>query len=153
MSNWMRNRRRWGPRPGEFPLGSLKSRAAARATQLAAELEARQQQAALFGNLTPQEKVFCEGARGSKASLYLARAMISKSKLFGFPLPTLQQMRHRWRVLREVDKVEQERAARGDTAFLDEKSVREMAEERLLREDQRAAQTASTTARSAEAAD
>lgn len=141
-----------GPRPGDFPLGSMESRAAARAALLALDIEAQEQLAALCGNLTPLEQAFCEigdNPRSKAGMLMIVNVMIQKSQLFGFPLPTPEEVRHRWRISQEVDKIEQERAARGDTAFLDEKSVREMAEERLRREHRGIAQTGSTATEAA----
>jgi hypothetical protein len=158
MSNRTRNRRsRVGPRPGDFPLGSLKSRAAARAVQQALSVEAQQQQAVLFGNMTPLEQAFCEMVKGPGAQavmLYMVRtAIIPKCKIFGWPVPTPEEVRHKRQVSEEVEKLEQEPAIQGEVTFLSKNALREMAEERLLRENQRAAQTASTTARAAEPAD
>jgi hypothetical protein len=107
--------------------------------------------------MTPLEQAFCEMVEGLGAQAvmcYMVRtAIIPKYKLFGWPLPTPEEVRHKRQVSEEVEKFEQERAAQGDAAFLSKNALREMAEDRLRREDRRAAQTASTTARAAKAAD
>jgi hypothetical protein len=61
-----------GPRPADFPLGTLESRAAARTAQLTAEFEAQQQQAAQFENLTPLEfrRASCSGFRCQRLKSY-----------------------------------------------------------------------------------
>jgi hypothetical protein len=158
MRKCTRNRSsRLGPRPGDFALGSLESRAAARAVQLVLDIEAQEQRAALFRNLTPLEQAFIEvvdDPRAQAVGLYLVRnVIIAKHQLFGLPLPTPEEVRHTASLRKEVAKIEQERAALGDTAFLDKKTLREMAEDRLRRERRRRAQTGSTTAEAAEAAD
>jgi hypothetical protein len=105
------------PRPGDFALGSLESRAAARAVQLVLDIEAQEQRAALFRNLTPLEQAFIEGDDdpGAQAwGVYLVRnAIIPKCQLFGWPLPTPEEVRHKRQVSEEVEKFEQERAALG----------------------------------------
>ena len=155
MNRSTRNRRPPGPRPGDYPLGSRESRAAARAVLSAQDLEAQEQNDALRRNMTPLEKAFMETffdptAPPTEALAVICNAIEMKTKVFGMPAITPEYVRHRGRVLKEVAKIKQERAASGDTAFLNEHALEEMAEDRLRREDRRAAQTASTTARAAE---
>ena len=111
MNNCMRNRRsRVGPRPGDFPLGSLRSRAAARALLSAQDLEAQEQNDALRRNLTPLEEAFMEissdpTAPPSPALAMLCKAIEMKTKLFGMsPSVTPESVRHRVKVLKEVAK-------------------------------------------------
>jgi hypothetical protein len=150
MSNCMRNRRsRVGPRPGDFPLGSLRSRAAARAVLAAQDLQAQEQNDALRRNLTPLEEAFIESssdptAPPSRALAMLCQAIEMKTKRFDMSPITPEYVRYRVRVLDEVAKIERERAAQGDTAFLDAKALWEMAGERLRRERRSIAQTGST---------
>jgi hypothetical protein len=157
MNNSTRIRRSWlGPRPGDFPLGSLESRAAARFVQLALDIEAQEQRAALLKNLTPFEQAFIKGVddpRRQAVGLLLARAMVQKSERFGFPLPTPEEWRLKRRVPDEIAKIEQERAARGDTEFLNKEALREMAEDRLRQGGRSTAQPGSTTAEDAAGVD
>jgi hypothetical protein len=118
MRKCTRNRSsRLGPRSGDFPLGSLESRAAARVAQLALDMETQRQLAALFRNLTPLEQAYIEivDDPGAQAvALYFVRnAIIPKHQLFGWPLPTPEEVRHKRQVSEEVEKFEQERAALG----------------------------------------
>jgi hypothetical protein len=117
------NYRPW-PRPSDFPLGSLESRAAARAVLLAADLEKQEQEAAQFKNLTPYEQEFIElfdGPEAQAGMLYMLRkVIIPKSQIFGWPLPSLVEARHRLQVAKEVKRIEAERAAQEDTEFPDE---------------------------------
>ena len=153
MSRSTRNRRLPGPRPGDYPLGSLESRAAARAVLSAQDLQA-QQDDALRRNLGPLEEAFMEissdpTAPPSPALAMLCEAIEMKTRMFGMSPITPEYVRHKGRVLKEVAKIQQERAAQGDTAFLNEEALREMAEERLRREHRGIAQTESTATEAA----
>jgi hypothetical protein len=91
ISRYARSRRLPGPRPGQFPLGSLQSRAAARLMKLALEAEAQDQQNAWLKDVTPRERAFMEALGGSvtPAGLMLTRAILEKSRIFGWELPQL----------------------------------------------------------------
>jgi hypothetical protein len=97
----------------------LESRAAARAVLLELDFAAQQQHAALFGNLTPLEQAFIETVDdpGVKAvMLKMVRyVIIPRHQLFGWPLPTPEELRHMRKVSEEVGKIVQERAAFGDS--------------------------------------
>jgi hypothetical protein len=82
-------RRLPGPRPGQFALGSLQSRAAARLMKLALEAEAQDQQNAWLKDVTPRERAFMEALGGgvTRAGLMLARAILEKAQIFGMELP------------------------------------------------------------------
>lgn len=86
-----------GPHPADFPIGSLRSRAAARALQLAADLETREQIAAQLQNLIPFEKAMIESIddprRQALMVSLLRKTVIPKCKLFGWPLPTPEKIR------------------------------------------------------------
>jgi len=130
-------------RPGDLPLESWESRAAARAAQLARDLELQEQRAALFKNLTPLEQAFLERGNGpvkpSSALHMICDQIIKKCKMFGWPLLTPEEVRHKRQVLKEVAKIEGEREAQGDTAFWNKEALWEMAEDRLRRERGRGA--------------
>ena len=79
--------------------------------------------------------------------------IIKECKLFGWPLPTPEEVRHKRQVSEEIDKVEQVRAALGDTAFLNKEALREMPEDQLRRERRDGAQSGSTTAPNGAAVD
>ena len=94
----MRNRLSlWGPRPGDFPLGSLESRAAARAVELVREVEARDRVTAQLQNLTPDEQLFCAGSDDPEVQArmvwYARHTIIPKCRLFRFPLPSTDVIR------------------------------------------------------------
>jgi hypothetical protein len=151
MNNYMRNRRsRLGPRPGEFPLGSAESRAAARAVLLAFDIEAQEQQAAFFRNLTPLEQEFAGLSEEFEVQKQLVRivreTIIPRHEYYGTWLPTVEEARHNRQVAEEIGKIRKERAALGDTAFLDVMALREMAEDRLRHGSRGRAQTGSMTA-------
>jgi len=80
-------------------------------------------------------------------------AIIPKYQLFGWPLPMPEELRHKRQVSEEIDKIEQEPAALGDTAFLNREALREMAEDRLRRDRRGGAQSGLTTAPNGAAVD
>lgn len=124
MRKFTQNPRSWmGPRPWDYPLGSMQSRAAARAMQLARDLEKQEQRAAQFKDLTPYEKECIELLDDPEAQagmLYMLRnVIIPKSQRFGLPLPSLEAARQRLKVEKEVKRIAQERAEE-DIESLDE---------------------------------
>jgi hypothetical protein len=148
------SRSQLGPRPGDFPLGSLESRAAARADQLARDQEIQEQQALLLKNATPLELALVEGPDNplklSPMLHLMCEASNEKSRLFGWPPITPEFVRQQRRVLEEVARIEQERAARGDRSFMNSEALRKMAEDRLGCEPRDRPQTGSTTAEAEE---
>lgn len=125
MHNRPRNRRsQLGPRPWDFPLGSWESRAAARAVQLADDLEAQEERAAQFKNLTPYERAFIElfdGPEAQAGMLYMLReCILPHCKNFRWPLPSLDAARHNLQVAKEFERMEAERASQEDTESPDE---------------------------------
>jgi hypothetical protein len=108
MNNYTQNRRSWlGPRPGDYPVGSIESRAAARAVLLAHDLEEQEQQAALLGNLTLLEQAWIERIDDPKSqafAVYMFRNLIyPKHKMFGIPLPTREEVNHKRQLSEEKD--------------------------------------------------
>ena len=98
MSDHTRNRRsRMGPRPGDFPVGSLESRAAARAVQLARDLEVRERQAAQLQNLTPVEQAISEASDDPEVQALMVRlfryTVIPRYEMYGMQLPTAEELR------------------------------------------------------------
>ena len=113
------------PRPGNFPLGSMESRAAARAVNLAEELESQRREAHLRASLTPFQKAFLEGRELNSAWLIATRAIEEKSRIFGWALPTADEIRHKRRVADEMKKIKRAEPT------LNENEIRQKAEERL----------------------
>src|ERR1700682_4668673 len=78
-----------GPRPGDFPLGSVESRAAARATQVALRLASRQAMEAQFRNLTPLEKAMIEGIDDPNVQAIIVSVIreiiLPRHEMFGVP--------------------------------------------------------------------
>ena len=93
--NRPRGRRLPGPRPGQFALGSIQSRAAARMKQVALAEEAREQQNALLANSSPAERALMEALGGdyTTAGSVLARAILNKAEMFHMDLPKLRGFR------------------------------------------------------------
>ena len=94
-----------GPKPGDFPVGSLKSRAAARA--LLVNYAADQDEGIELGNLTPYELATSEGASGQLRVwlVRLARVVEQQAECFGFPLPTPEEIRHNRKVAEAIDEM------------------------------------------------
>jgi hypothetical protein len=94
-----------GPRLGDFPLGSIQSRAAARAIQLAQNLEIERQQAAQLRNLTPLEQMFSDSSDDREVQLAMVwtarHLLIPKHQIFGFDLPTPEKIRDLAKALEE----------------------------------------------------
>jgi hypothetical protein len=96
MISLTRNLPSMGPRPGEFPLGSMRSRAAARAIQLTQELEIQERRAEQLRNLTPLERTFTDASDDPdvrEKMLMTARFIIPKCQMFGSPLPSPEKIR------------------------------------------------------------
>ena len=121
------------PRLGMFPLGSIESRAAARAFNLAAELERQRTETALRATLTSFQRTFVEnsGCGFSYGVLLMANMMEQKSRLFGWALPTAEELRYRHRVAQEMAKI------RKAQPTLNDNTIRQMAEEILKTETPR----------------
>lgn len=96
-----------GPKPGDFPLGSAKSRAAARAIIDNHTAEQRKIEAAEFGDLTPLAIALSEGQSGyqKRLAVGVAQMMEERAKVFKFSWPPPDEIRHKFAVAREIDRL------------------------------------------------
>lgn len=96
-----------GPKPGDFSLGSVKSRAAARATVGRLAAAQKEIEAAEYGNLTPLEAAMSEGCTGYKKRMAvgLAQMMVERAKVFQFSPPTPDEIRHGRALAKEIDRM------------------------------------------------
>jgi hypothetical protein len=95
-------------RPGDFPLGSIQSRAAARA--LIAATENQQHNLAKLGNLTDDEQVAIEvvdNPRVAELMVRLIRVAGERAVVYGKPLnfPTPEAIRHRRAIIKEINRM------------------------------------------------
>lgn len=92
-----------GPKPGDFPVGSILSRAAARGLLANHAAEQAQDEAAEFANLTLHEIAMAQGADPNVARwmIRLVRIAEERAEVFGMPLKTTEKIRH----LEEVAKL------------------------------------------------
>lgn len=88
--------------PAVYPVGSLESRAAARAVLLARDLENREKRAAQLQNAHPLVKVVIQEIDDPRrqALLRLVQAMVDRAALFHLKLPTPETIR---RICRQRD--------------------------------------------------
>jgi hypothetical protein len=97
-------------RPGDFPVGSLESRAAARALLIAFEQEEAQEYEAHLCSLSPREQAFIEGIddrRVCACTVRLLRAAEDREKAYGIvlPFPTAEKIRHNRKVAAEIQRL------------------------------------------------
>jgi len=97
----------FGPRPGDFALGSLESRAAARALVSHQTTEQLESEEIELANLTPFELAVTDGYTGLlKVWMYnLALLAEEKAEIYGFSLPTPAEARHSLAVARLADEL------------------------------------------------
>jgi hypothetical protein len=118
------------------------------------DLEIQEQQALLLKNATPLELGFLEcpdnPLKLSPMLHLMCEAIDERRRLFGLPPITPEYVRQQREVLKEVEKIEQERAARGDRSFMNNEALRKMAEDRLGYEPLDWHQAGSTTAEAEE---
>lgn len=96
------------PKPGDFPVGSIQSRAAARALVANHAAEQAQDLAAEFGNLTPYEAASIEGVEEpgvARIALHMARVAEERAEIFGIRLETPEEIRHLNKVAKLVDEM------------------------------------------------
>jgi len=98
-----------GPKRRDFPVGSLQSRAAARASIAAHAEKQRQEEEAELGNLTPfeQEVVEDPNPRVRYWKIRFLRHAQEIEKVYERPLPwlTLEEFRHNRAVFKEIDRM------------------------------------------------
>ncbi len=129
-----------GAKPGDFPVGSVQSRAAARALLANHAAEQAQEESAEFANLTPYEIAIAEGEEPEVARqlVALARFVEERAKIFGFSLETPEEIRHVKRVAKLANKI-----AEGQYLEImlcdpcEGKRIRDLAEEQLKAESPR----------------
>lgn len=127
------------PRPGDFPVGSVQSRAAARARLKYHDDQKRLEEAAKLGDLNPLEQATIEGVKEPGVRVLLvkfSRLAQETAKIYGFPLPTPEQIRHNRRVAAAIDQM-----TGGQSAYLSLSNMFEwnrlkrIAEEQFKEED------------------
>jgi hypothetical protein len=99
-----------GPKPGDFPVGSLQSRAAARAILAAYAEEQRKMEADILGNLTPQEQATIEGAESPAVQIWMLRILRvaqERAIVYEQPLPmvTPEQIRRNRAIYEEINRM------------------------------------------------
>jgi len=120
-----------GPRPGDFPVGSLKSRAAARALLANRKAEQLGREAAEFGELNEFELAYCEGFGGGarRQAIQVARVLQASAETWGPLLETPEEIRRS----RAVGKIFGElTGGRMPSDGMEEKRLRDLAEEKFL---------------------
>jgi len=127
----------FGPGPGDFALGSLESRAAARALLVSRTTEQLESEAAEFGKLSPFELAVSEGHSGELRlwAIRLARMAEEKSEIFGTSLPSPEKIRRDREVARVADELSGGRLH--ELSFsnpAEAKRFRDLAEEKLRTE-------------------
>lgn len=100
-----------GIKPGDFPVGSLKSRAAARAIVAGYAEERSREAEAVLSNLTPYEQEILEDDVNDPLvqafAIHLVRVAQNTAKLYGnkLPLSTVEELRHDRAVRAEIDRL------------------------------------------------
>jgi hypothetical protein len=113
-----------GPLPGDFPVGSIQSRAAARAVLTAYRKEQREVEEAEVANLSPPEQALIEGVESPQVRSWMIRLLRHAQEIeiiYGkaSPWPTAEEIRHNRAVFKEIDRMTGGEAAslhRGDSA-------------------------------------
>jgi hypothetical protein len=98
------------PRPGDFPVGSLESRAAARALHAFYAEEQRNTEAALLECLPPVAKSVIDDCNNPAVRIWMLRLLrvaVEREKVYGMklPWPTPEEHRHTRAVNREIDRM------------------------------------------------
>lgn len=117
-----------GPRPGDFPLGSLESRAAARASIIEGDSTGDPTK------LTPLELAFSEHEDPGvgQCMLELARTVIQRAEIFGLTLPSVEEIRHANAVVRVANELcDGQFSQICNSNRGEEKRLRQLAEEKL----------------------
>jgi hypothetical protein len=123
-----------GAKPGDFPLGSIQSRAAVRALLANQAAEQAQDELAEFANLTPYEIAIAEGEDPAiiPALVGLARTVELRAEVFGFSLETPEEIRHLKEVAKLTNELTEGHYLQISLADPSEgKRIRDLAEEKL----------------------
>lgn len=126
--------RRYGPRPGEFALGSLRSRAAARLQERAAAYQSEQSKETWLRSLTPFQRAHVTEPSNPtirELEVFEADHALAYWRNFGLPYIEPQQLaKHQPLVNRLVHELQMERRRKGQEP-LGEQALRRMAEDML----------------------
>jgi hypothetical protein len=117
-----------------FPVGSIQSRASARAVLANYAAEQSQEDSAEFANLTPFESAISDGEDAAivPTLIRLARNIEERSKIFGFSLETPDQIRHLKKVAKLANEIAEGKYLEISLADPAEgKRIRDLAEENL----------------------
>src|SRR5579862_2926508 len=92
---------------GDFTIGSPESRAIARALLDNQVARQREMEAIDLANLTPFEQAISEGETGISRSIMIGFAKIAEMRaaVYGFSLPTPEEIRYRQAVARVADEI------------------------------------------------
>jgi|SRR5579862_3994129 len=99
-----------GPMPGDFPLGSIQSRAAARGVLNTFKEEQRKVEESELMNLHPSALALLEGVESPGVRSWiirLCRVAQETEKAYGkaLPWPTPEEIRHNREVFKEIDRM------------------------------------------------
>jgi hypothetical protein len=103
-----------GPMPGDYPVGSVESRAAARAILMACAEEQREQEEAALVDLTPSEQASIRAEIEDVDKplvriwmIYFFRMSRERAKVYEMDLPlhTPEEIRHNRAVFKEIDRM------------------------------------------------
>lgn len=99
-----------GPKPGDFPIGSLQSRAAARAIVAGYAEAQRQVEEAELANLSPLEKALIEDVESRLVRIWmirLHRVGLERARVYEQPLHlgTPDELRHNRAIVAEIDRM------------------------------------------------
>lgn len=96
-----------GPKPGDFPLGSAKSRAAARAVLDRRAAQERKAEKLRDSKLTPFQIAMVGDYTGSKkrVAIGLAAAAEERARIFQFDLPAPDEIRRQFAIAKEIDRM------------------------------------------------
>lgn len=99
-----------GPKPGDFPIGSVQSRAAARAMITSDAEQQRVTEEDLLATLTPMEQAMIEDVESRGVRIFMIRLLRGaqeRAKIYGNPFPSLtpEEIRHNRAVHKEIDRM------------------------------------------------
>jgi hypothetical protein len=104
----------FGPKPGDFPVGSLRSRVAARAILVARADERHKEEETILADLTPDERAWIQASIEDTDNpsvrllmIQLFRVALERAKVYEQPLNlgTPEEIRHRRAVVNEIERM------------------------------------------------
>lgn len=95
------------PKPGDFPIGSAKSRAAARAVLDQRTAENRASEELHNSRLTEFQKAIADNFTGLKRRIAIGLAAVAeeRARIFQSPLPRPDEIRRQFALARELDRM------------------------------------------------